>query len=159
MPSWILPALEQIWSFIAVAFAVNALTSSSKRIAERLHWRLPRTPAGTATKPEDVTWFDIALRILPLLYGGAFGFAPLPTLHVIDELWTRAPGSLIFARSAWFMLAGALAGQIYEFVRFLLTLGRERLTALFGKKARSDTTDPGADSEPPGADSEPPGAP
>lgn len=152
MPTWLMPALEQIWSFVAVAFAVHALTDASKRIAERLHWRRPRRRKGDPpTRPEDVTWFDIALRVLPLLYGMLFGFAPLPTLHVIDALWNRSPDALIVARCAWFMLAGALAGQIYEFVRFLWTLGRTRLSALFGgkKPETSETSDSGSDSDPP----------
>lgn len=151
LPPWFMPALEQIWSFVAVAFAVHALIDASKRVAERLHWRRPRRrKSDPPTKLEDVTWFDIALRILPLIYGGLFGLAPLPTLHVIDALWDRTPDALVFARVAWFMLAGALAGQVYEFVRFLWTLGRERLAALFGKKAPPDDTMP-PDSEPPGA--------
>lgn len=147
-----MPALAQVWSFIAVAFAVHALIDASKRIAERLHWRRPRRRKGDPpTTPEDVTWFDIALRVLPLVYGGLFGLAPLPTLHVIDALWNHSPDALIVARCAWFMLAGALCGQVYEAVRFLWTLGRDRLRALFGgkKPASSETSDPGADSEPP----------
>jgi hypothetical protein len=160
MPAWVQPVAEQLWSFIAVAMAVNALGTVSKRIAEHLGWRRyrqrdvraviasakeaatggpyrdPAEASGDFVLPSDASWYDITLRLHPLVVGALFGFLPLPTLNVIDGI-AKDPeagaSALLAARCAWFMLAGALSGQIYEAVKFAFGEGRARILALFGR--------------------------
>ncbi len=161
IPAWVAPLLEQVWSFFAVALFIHALGVVSKRVAERLGWRryrnrdvhaLVRTvqaanadeSSGDVVLPADASWYDITLRIHPLIAGVLFGFLPLPTLHVIDSLGKdqdAGPYSLLAARCAWFMLAGAMEGQIYEIVKFAASPpARARILALVG--IRIDTPAP-----------------
>lgn len=153
MPAWVTPLAEQLWSFLAVALAVNALGTVSKRIAERMGWRKyrrsdvakliataraadPSESSGDVPLPSDASWYDITLRMHPLVAGALFGFLPLPTLEVIDAIGKdpeAGPNALLAARCAWFMLAGALSGQVYEAVKFAFTEGRSRLLALVGR--------------------------
>jgi hypothetical protein len=134
MPDWFWTALEQLWSFLAVALAVNRLGNVSKRIAEARGWRrvstsaLVKAAASTeALPPPEPTWYDLTVRVHPLFAGALFGLLPLPTLNVIDAL---EPGAIHAARCAWFMLAGALSGQVYGAIKFAFLMGRKRLAAL-----------------------------
>lgn len=160
MPSWVQPLAEQLWSFLAVALAVHALGNVSKGIADRFGWRRYRrrdaqrlievakreagaTPAPMPL-PEPASWYDITLRAHPLIAGAAFGFLDLPSLNVIDALAKDpevGPNALLAARCAWFMLAGALCGQVYEAVKFAFVEVRARLLGLVGKSAPSSTPD------------------
>lgn len=154
MPTWIQPLAEQLWSFIAVAIAVNALGSVSKNIADRFGWRKyrqrdaarliaqARVAQDTGTKPivpalvpEAASWYDMTLRVHPLIAGAAFGFLSLPSLNVIDALAKDpevGPNAVLAARCAWFMLAGALSGQVYEAVKFAFVELRARAFGLVG---------------------------
>lgn len=166
MPPWAVDLVEQLWSFVAVALAVNALASASKRVADRFGWRSyrrsdvtklvdamrgtipppgkdPAEISGDVTLPADASWYDITLRVHPLVAGALFGLVPLPTLHVIDALAAEDLGSMIAARCAWFMLAGALSGQVYEAIKFAFTEGRTRLLGLIGRRP---STPPPSDS-------------
>lgn len=147
MSSWIWSALEQLWSFVAVALAVHAFGRVSKRIADRFGWRRYRRSdiaklvsaargmsSGDVPLPRDATWYDLTLRLHPVIAGALFGFLPLPSLNVIDALPAET-GQLLAARCAWFMLAGALCGQVYEAVKFAFTEGRARIFGIFGKSA------------------------
>lgn len=175
MPAWVGPLVAQLWSFVAVALAVNALGTVSKRIADKLGWRSYRgrdvrkvlAAARTSTTgsdpdmplPADASWYDITLRLHPLIAGACFGFLPLPTLEVIDAIAKdpeAGPNAALAARCAWFMLAGALSGQVYEAVKFAFSEGRARILGLLGRPASSSTpatttttTAPAASEEPP----------
>jgi len=159
MPEWVPTVVAQLWSFVAVALAVYALGSTSKRIADRFGWRKYRRrdvakmiaaskatyrdapemiepSSGDIPLPSDASWYDITLRLHPLIGGALFGLLPLPTLHVIDEIAKdpeAGPYAFLAARCAWFMLAGALSGQVYEAIKFAFTEGRARLLALIGR--------------------------
>lgn len=164
MPTWAQPLAEQLWSFIAVALAVNTLGTVSKRIADRMGWRKYRRSdvakvveaargqasddSGDIPLPDDASWYDITLRAHPLIAGALFGLLPLPTLEVIEGIAKdpeAGPYALIAARAAWFMLAGALSGQVYEVVKFAFTEGRARVLALIG---RAPTRAPAAPASP-----------
>lgn len=162
MPTWVQPLAEQLWSFLAVALAVHALGGVSKRIADRFGWRkyrrrdaqrlieMAKRDANDTTPlplPEAASWYDITLRVHPLIAGAAFGFLSLPTLNVIDALGKdpeAGPDALVAARCAWFMLAGALCGQVYEAVKFAFNEGRARL---FGLVAKPGTPPPDDDAD------------
>ncbi len=102
MEEFALSALRQLWTFIVVALLVYQLGVTSKGIAAEKGWRGPHRI------------YDLTLRMHPLL-SFVFGFLPLPTLDAIDAL---TGAELIVARCAWFMLAGALCGQVYEIIKF-----------------------------------------
>jgi hypothetical protein len=119
MEDWIWDAVRQLWSFIAVSLLVYQGGLASKTLAARLGWR-----AAAGEKPK--AW-DIWMRIGPLFIGGLFGFLPLPTLDAIDGL--TEPSELVIARIGWFMLAGALCGQVYEAARFALTWAKQHFGA------------------------------
>lgn len=151
MPAWVETAVTQLWSFLAVALAVNALGTVSKRIATKLGWRRYRSSevaallatyrdapreisSGGVALPTDASWYDITLRLHPLVAGALFGLLPLPALNVIDALGKEGEASAyLAARCAWFMLAGALSGQVYEAVKFAFSTGRARILALVGR--------------------------
>jgi hypothetical protein len=157
LPSWLGPLAAQLWSFVAVALAVNALGSVSKRIADKMGWRQYRRSdvaklvaaarassiteqgSGDIPLPADASWYDVTVRVHPLVIGALFGLLPLPTLTAIEEIAQNPDAgrsALLAARCAWFCLAGALSGQVYEAVKFAFTEGRHligsRLGALFG---------------------------
>jgi hypothetical protein len=133
-----------------VALAVNALGIVSKQAAAKLGWRQYRSSdvkrlVGVARaaakypmrahyapflpKPRDASWYDITLRVHPLIAGALFGFLPLPTLEVIDALEKdKGVGAVIAARCLWFCLAGALSGQLYGAIKFAFDEGKARLS-------------------------------
>jgi hypothetical protein len=82
----------------------------------------------------------------PLIAGALFGCLPLPTLHVIDSLGKdqdAGPYSLLAARCLWFMLAGALEGQIYEIVKFAASPpARAKILALIGIRIETPAPSP-----------------
>lgn len=158
MPEWVPTVIEQLWSFVAVALAVYALGSTSKRIADHYGWRKYRRrdvakmiasakatyrdapesepSSGDIPLPADASWYDITLRLHPLIAGALFGLLPLPTLHAIEGIAKDPDGgeyAFLAAKCAWFMLSGALSGQVYEAVKFAFTEGRARLLALLGR--------------------------
>lgn len=108
----VISVLEQIWSWVAVSLAIYYLGTVSKRVAKKLGWH----------KADG--WYDATVRIHPLAVGILCGFIPLPTLNMIDALPTTA--QLISARSAWFMFAGAMCGQVYEAGKFLIAWVKRR---------------------------------
>jgi len=111
MPSASLVA--QYWSFVAVAFVVYLLGESSKRLAVWIKVRPATVKPTSETPPEPDTLvahlYDVSLPIQPLVVGAFFGFVPLPVPQ-----WV---GADIFAHCGWFLLAGALCGQVYEAVK------------------------------------------
>lgn len=133
MPDWIWSVLAQLWSFFAVAIIIYRLGKTSKAIAERLGWRSVRQAGAKPAErgdseappgdPKLATWYDLTLRLHPLIVGALFGFLPLPTLEIINTLEGSA---LLAARCFWFMLAGALSGQVYESVKFGFREGKRR---------------------------------
>lgn len=148
MPTWAVPVFEQLWSFVAVGMVVYLLGNVSKKIADHYGWRHYRgrdvkslldkaraadESSGDVALPADASWYDITLRLHPLVGGALFGLLPLPTIHVIDGMFKDGDVSGGYAaRCLWFMLAGALSGQIYELVKFASTQGRARILALIG---------------------------
>lgn len=166
MPTWAVPVFEQLWSFVAVAMAVYLFGNASKSVADHYGWRHYRgrdvkalldqaRAAGESSAdvplPADASWYDITLRLHPLVGGALFGLLPLPALHVIDKMFKEGDLSGGYAaRCLWFMLAGALSGQIYELVKFAMTQGRARLLSLIGIAATSPSSKP-TRSDPPAA--------
>lgn len=164
MPTWLVPVLEQTWSFFAVALFIHALGVVSKRIAEHLGWRRYRTrdvhalvrtvqeanaddvSSSDVVLPADASWYDITLRLHPLIAGALFGLLPFPTLHVIDGLAKdpdAGPYALLAARCLWFMLAGALEGQIYEIVKFAASPpARAKILSLVGIRIETPAPSP-----------------
>lgn len=129
MEEFVVSAIEQLWSFVAVALVIYSLGTVSKRIARARGWHR----AGS--------WYDLTLRAHPLLAGMAFGLIPLPSLHVIDALQGF---QLIVARCGWFTLAGAVCGQVYELVKYAFGWARGRMgTATI---QASPATEPGGES-------------
>jgi hypothetical protein len=104
MPDWLPHVVEQGWSFVAVALLVYQIGVASKAIATRFGWRGPGS------------WYDLTLRLHPLAGGALFGLIPLPTLDAIDSI--EGTAARIAARCGWFLLAGAVCGQVYESVKF-----------------------------------------
>jgi hypothetical protein len=111
MQQWAWDALRQLWTFVVVALVVYQGGLVSKSLATRAGWR--------AKDGDPPTWFDLSMRFMPLLVGGLFGLLPLPTLDAIDQI--AEPGTRVLTRVAWFTLAGALCGQVYEASRFALS--------------------------------------
>ena len=120
MEEWIWDVLRQMWSFVAVSLLVYQGGLASKTLASRFGWR-----AKEGEKPK--AW-DIWMRVGPLFVGGLFGFLPLPTLDAIDSM--TDPGEVVIARIGWFVLAGALCGQVYEAARFALTWAKQHFGAM-----------------------------
>lgn len=162
MPDWAQSLVAQLWSFVAVAIGVYQLGQAFKVLADRMGWRRVRRrdvikvladPASAAPVPLLASNFDVALRVYPIVCGALFGFVPLPTLHVIDRL--EEPSELVAARCAWFMLAGALSGQVYESVKFGIEQAKLRVAAKTPRGSAIKPTE--CESLPPGG-SDPPEA-
>lgn len=126
MPDWLPHVIAQGWSFVAVALLVYQIGVASKGVAKRLGWRGPGS------------WYDLTLRLHPLAGGALFGLIPFPTLDVIDSI--EGTAARVAARCGWFMLAGALCGQVYEATKY----GGRWLEARAGIAPGSTTpSDPG----------------
>lgn len=119
---WGIVGLSQLWSFVTVAFLVYALGVLSKAIATKKGWR------GTEENP---SWFDIWMRFAPFPAGFAIGLIPFPCLHAIEQIGDGAwnPPE-VAARAGWFMLAGAVCGQVYELATYAVAVVKRRLAAL-----------------------------
>lgn len=109
--------LSQYWSFVAVAALVYVAGVVVKRIVSRF-WPLPETAcvAGYREAPgmehPDVPvlrrLYDATLPGHALVVGFVFGFVPLPVPEWVGDG---------ISRCFWFMLAGALCGQLYESIQ------------------------------------------
>lgn len=117
--------LRQLWTFVAVSLLVYQGGLASKALATRFDLR-----AATGQKP---TAWDIWMRLAPLVVGALFGFLPLPTLDAIDAI--TVPTTLVLCRCGWFMLAGALCGQVYEAIRFIVDWGKQHFSGATAKTA------------------------
>lgn len=104
MPEWLPGVVAQGWSFVAVALLVYQLGVASKAIAKRFGWRGPGS------------WYDLTLRLHPLAAGALFGLIPLPVIEPIETI--EGTAAKVAARCGWFLLAGAVCGQVYEAVKF-----------------------------------------
>lgn len=150
MPDWIWEALRQLWTFVAVAIAIYHLGKVSKRIAEARGWRKVRSSARRAAVPETVeaSWYDLTLRLHPLVSGAFFGVLPLPVLDAIEGI--EDGGARLVARCLWFSLAGALSGQIYEAIKFAAEEGKRKISRMMGRPSSppkaADSSDPGGES-------------
>jgi len=127
--------VAQYWSFVVVAVFVYLLGESGKRLA---FWMKLRTPTGVPTPDTFLAHvYDVSLPVQPLIAGALFGFVPLPV-----PAWV---GEDLVAHCGWFLLAGALCGQVYEAIKRTIWKTAEI------KSQRATTTPP-----PPGAPRPPP---
>lgn len=115
------------WSFAAVAAAVFTMGLVVKRIAHLVGLRpLGSTPGWIAVV------YDATLPMHALVVGAAFGMTPLQSPE-----WV---GNDMFGRCLYFMLAGAMCGQIYEAVKRVIQ-------SVGAAKVRNSMRPPAPDSE------------
>lgn len=119
---------NQFWSWIFVAVIVYVGGVVSKTVATRYGWR------GTEVAP---SLYDVTLPMHPLAVAFVVGLAPWPTLHAIEDIPDLV--HRLLARGAWFCLAGAMSGQIYESLKSLIG-GTDDV--LLGRLKRAVSTPP-----------------
>lgn len=116
---WAGEGLAQLWSFVVVALLVYAFGAMMKMIGTKKRWR------GTE---EDPSWFDIWMRVMPFQAGAMIGVIPFPCLNVIERIgdghWNPPE---VAARVGWFMLSGALCGQVYELGQFAFAALKKKI--------------------------------
>jgi len=128
MQEWIWDAVRQLWTFVAVSLLVYQGGLASKATATRLGWR-----AAPGEKPKP---WDIWMRVGPLVVGALFGLLPLPALDAVEAI--ADPGARMLTRCAWFLLAGALCGQVYEAARFAVTWAKQHFAGDAAPKVAAD---------------------
>ncbi len=110
----VLDVIAQFWSFLAVALIVWRLGQTAKLYAGARGWRA------------DGSFFNVTLRIQPVIAGGMLGLLPWPTLRAIETIVEPAR---TMAMVGWFSLAGALSGQIYAAVQYGIEAARRKAGA------------------------------
>lgn len=111
MPEQLIPSADQIiaffvatWSGYIVTILIITGGLISKAVARWRGWR----GAGR--------FYDMTLRLHPIVAGFLFGLVPFPTFESIDSI--RPTFAMVLVRCCYFAAWGCVSGQLYEFAKF-----------------------------------------